>query len=458
MKYTFNTKIILTLRLSIILFCLFNCSCKKFVQVSPPINSIVASEVFINDQTANSAVVGLYSNIMGAANVFLNGFTTIYPGLSADELQNTVPGIDDEFYSNSITIGNGYLDGYFWAKAYSYIYQVNSCIEGLNSSNGVTSATKQQLLGEAKFMRALCYFYLVNFFGKVPLITSSNFNENAVLPRTDTAIVYQQIFTDLYDSQNLLSPSSSDKTRPSKWAASALLARTYLYQQNWIGADSAASIIIESGKYKLTGLDSVFLTNSNESIWQMASVIPGFNTTEGNYFVTEDGFVPNYVITPYLLNAFEPNDLRSQHWINNITVNGVVYHYPYKYKIKNAPTNIEANTIFRLAEIYLIRAEARAHENKFSDSQDDLNVIRTRSGLLTSSASTIPELLTAINHERQIELFGEFGHRWLDLKRTGNINIILGTEKPGWVSSAALYPIPLNELQFNPFLKQNPGY
>ncbi len=118
--------------------------------------------------------------------------------------------------------------------------------------------------------------------------------------------------------------------------------------------------------------------------------------------------------------------------------------------------------VLRLAEQYLIRAEARAETGDLTGALDDLNVIRSRAGLANSTASTQEEILAAILHERQTELFTEWGHRWLDLKRTGNVDDVMPTvaaEKGGsWETTDQFYPVPLSEIDRNPNLTQTPGY
>ena len=114
--------------------------------------------------------------------------------------------------------------------------------------------------------------------------------------------------------------------------------------------------------------------------------------------------------------------------------------------------------VIRLAEQYLIRAEARAQQNKLGEAKTDLDVLRNRAGLPGTTASTQSQILNAVLHERQVELFSEMGHRWIDLKRTGQIDAILSVEKTGWNTNASLYPIQLSQLEANLNLKQNPGY
>jgi hypothetical protein len=113
----------------------------------------------------------------------------------------------------------------------------------------------------------------------------------------------------------------------------------------------------------------------------------------------------------------------------------------------------------RLAEQYLIRGEARAHQNNVQGAQEDLNIIRSRAGLGATTANDESSLLAVIETERQVELFAEWGHRWFDLKRTGRADAVLSLEKaPNWQSTDRLYPIPFEEIKINPSLTQNPGY
>jgi len=118
--------------------------------------------------------------------------------------------------------------------------------------------------------------------------------------------------------------------------------------------------------------------------------------------------------------------------------------------------------VLRLAEQYLIRAEARAKQGKIADAIGDLDEIRGRAGIerLADINPTIvkEELLGKILEERRMELFTEWGHRWLDLKRTDKATEILGENNPFWENTDVLYPIPSEERMKNPNLSQNNGY
>ncbi len=120
--------------------------------------------------------------------------------------------------------------------------------------------------------------------------------------------------------------------------------------------------------------------------------------------------------------------------------------------------NAEYFTILRLAEQYLVRAEARAQQNNVPGSRADLLVVRQRAGLGATPANDKDALLLAVERERRIELNSEMGHRWFDLKRTGRINAVLSAVKTNWKAESALYPVPADQRSRNGNLTQNPGY
>jgi len=446
-------------------------SCKKFVEIPPPANMIVGETVFSNDKTATSAIVGLYTSLMENTNSLLNGDITIYPGLSSDELNRNYRSENfDAFLNNAITVNNDKISS-MWSFAYKEIYQTNAIIEGVTKSSGMSKAMKSQLTGEAKFVRSLVYFYLINLFGDVPLITTTDYNVSDTLSRASVEDIYQKIIVDLKEAQinlsdeYITSPSSpGERIRPNRLAATALLARVYLYEKDYLNSALQAGVVINSGYYSLEeDLNKVFLPESKEAILQLFPVNQYVNTSEGNNFVPFDTSAPPvFSLTDNLLTAFDSNDQRLVNWTKTYSVADKSYTYPYKYKVgykspSDQPT--EYNTVLRLAEMYLVRAEARAQQNDISGSQEDLNIIRRRAGLNNTPASNQTDLLLAIEHERQIEFFAEWGHRWFDLKRTGRANLLFAIAKgSNWQATDALYPIPLYEIRSNSRLFQNAGY
>lgn len=440
-------------------------SCKKFVEVPPPANQIVNPIPFQDDATATATVIGIYSEMMRAQNLFSNNLTTLYAGMSADELYYYSPSFRDEFVKNEITEANHEnLRISFWEPAYKFIYTSNLCIEQLTKSSTLTPQLKNTLTGECKFIRAYCYFYLINLFGDVPLILTSDFRINSSLPRTPKEKVYEQIISDLNDAANLLGESypTAGRVRPNKWAAAAMLARVYLYNGDWIDAESEATAVINSGVFTLEAdLNNVFLKDSKEAIWQLMPVNPQFNTYEGHAILQpNNNLPPTYLLTNSLLNSFESGDKRRIAWVGSRMFQSQMEYFPYKYKVYgNSAPLTEYYMVLRLAEQYLIRAEARAHQNNFEGASDDVNIIRNRAGLPDVTYNSQQAILAAIEQERKIELFAEWGHRWNDLKRTGRIDAVLSAFKPDtWQPKDTLWPIPQGEINLNHALTQNPGY
>jgi hypothetical protein len=458
-------------------------SCKKLIDVQAPYTSLNGANVYTTDATAASVLTNVYAQMSSFGIIQGLGENT---SLCADELtlyNLNSAGLAD-LYRNSVTVNTTSLP--YWNYFYQQIFITNNAIEGLNGGLGLTPALKTQLLGEAKFLRAFNYFYLVNLYGDVPLVISTDYKTSSLLVRTPKAQVYAQIVSDLTDAETELNNyylkgdaltaypiGAEERVRPTKWVAAALLARTYLYMGQYANAEIQATTVIgNTAYYNIAALNGAFLKNNKEAIWQLQPVLTGTqsNTFEGNLFVLPAAGPNNSANQVYLsntvLNAFETGDQRKSNWVNSVTVSGTTYYYPYKYKIGavTAPVQ-EYSTIFRLGEQYLIRAEAEAQQNKVSAAQSDLNIIRTRAGLPNTTASTTATLLTAIMRERQVELFTEYGHRWLDLKRTNTIDAVMGA--PGnaaivkggtWNTNQQLYPIPQSELNTDPNLIQNSGY
>jgi len=443
----------------------FSCmGCKKLTQVGEPVNTITTQETFGSNATANSAIVGIYRDFSN--NNYGNGNTTFNLGMAADELHMFYGG-PSPYETNTLSPAGDVSN--FWANAYYDIYLANAAIEALPASAAVAPSAKTQLSGEAKFFRALCHFYLANLFGDVPIVMTTAYRISDTAHRMSTDAVYAQIISDLNDARNSLasdySISNGEKIRVNKWGAAALLARVYLFKANWEDAEAQASAVIDSaGLYSLeTDPNNVFLANSKEAILQLqtANTFP-YTTIEGALFIPYDSTSnPSYYISDQLLGAFEPGDLRRTAWVDSTDFSGAFYYYPFKYKIRNgAQGNIlEYYMVLRLAEQFLIRAEARAHLSNLDGAIADLNSIRERAGLTDLPPSlTQTEVFAAVAQERRIELFSELGHRWLDLKRIDSADAVLGAIKSTWKPTAKLFPIPASELINDANLTQNPGY
>lgn len=479
-------------------------SCSKMISIPEPTNSITLPKVFSSDTTAVSAIAGIYTQLINgtygvtnnnyATNVFSEGLTTIMAGLSSDELQTTSANtnlypistndITARYADQSNNIPN------LWTSTYTIgIYGANAALEGIEASTSpnLSDSTRKQLTGEAKFVRAFCHFYLTNFFGDIPLVLTTDFNKTANLPRSSQTDVYTQIIQDLKDAQTALSEnyvSAGQRIRPNKWAATALLARAYLYTGDYNNASvQAGSLIGHTELYHLeANLNDVFLTTSNEAIWQLQqnTSIPnlGNATPEGSYWLPNPlhtGRPPVAFLTGQLVNAFEPGDKRRVDWIDSTDympapgTPSSTYYFPYKYKTGTynytlGGTASEYYMVLRLAELYLIHAEAAANGGPGGDNAAiaDINAIRNRAGLTNLPANLSNEdLKTAIAKEWQTEFFCEWGHRWFNLKRTKQAHDILSSiplKQPWKGDYQLLYPIPTQEIVNDHYLSQTPGY
>jgi hypothetical protein len=478
-KYCFHFLCFISLTLPV--------SCSKFVDVDPPITSTNGVNVFNEDHTALAVLTGIYTNMSSAYTSDPTGWlTNIYftTGLTGDELE-----LNDKsnlyfnlYYSNNISPIES-----TWYNIYKMIFIANSAIEKLPNGTLLSPAVKSQALGEAKFMRALCYFNLVNLYGGVPLSLGTDYKQTELLPRAAVNDIYNQIVADLLEAQTLLSTSfvfsdgvsaTTERTRPSQWAATALLARVYLYMGQWSLAEiEATKVIANTALFSLTALDNVFLKNSAEAIWQLQPVgVPAertANTREGQLLkILPEYDIPLVFLQNSLVTSFENNDLRKTTWINQVTtIGGNTFTYANKYRIgaEELPAE-EYSTVFRLAEQYLIRAESRIKQGRIAEGIADLNIIRQRATDVNAPAAdqlqqlplSLPNdaALLAVEQERRFELFTEWGHRWFDLKRTGRADALFGAFKPGWQTTDQLFPLPGNDLITNRNLRghQNPGY
>lgn len=447
-------------------------SCEKLLNIETPSNQLESKNIYLDSVSAQATVNGLYTvmyNTTSGGTVVTTTygtFLTTCQGRTADEVYSPAS-TTDEFVNNSLVPTTGLVNT-VWVALYQTIYQANKVIEGMEAS-ALSPTLKKQLIGEAKFLRAFAHFHLVNLWGDVPVITTTEVGVTSVQGRNPVAAVYAQMIQDLKDAQGSLATnyswSANLRTRVNSAAATALLARVYLYNKQYaLSEQEASKVIAQTTLYTLpTALNTVFLKASNETIW-------AFNTNQFGYpfagralLPTTATADPSLALTPSFLAAFERDATRPDYeddryaaWTKAAT-SGL--RYAYKYTSNVAAANTEFQVVLRLAEQYLIRAEARIQQNNLAGGISDLNVIRTRAGLHGTFATTQADLLLAVEHERQAELFLEYGTRFYDLKRTGRADAVLGPVKgAAWQPTDALYPIPTTQLNANANLTQNAGY
>ena len=460
--------------------------CNKYLDTPLPAGVISEENTYVSDNSVSAVVTGNFLNMVRSAE--FNGGTACMTGLYMDELQNLGMSASNNiaFYADAIQ----YKHTGVWSDLYTLVFKVNSTLEGIQHTTSPLYY-KNQWLGESYFIRALLYFNLTNYYGDVPLALTSDYAVNNKLSRAPQSQVYRQIIADLQQAQGLLNSGYTDgygaatshRVRPNKYAAYALLAKTYLYTQKWDSARMMADSVIgdnspgNSSGYALEPTGQVFGTGSRETIWSLATPSDANEASQYNRY---NHGMPSSLVAPdaptnhsvlivmdtALVNAFESGDNRLTNWVREVPVTGVspvsAYYCPNKY---TASTPGDENEIvLRLAEVYLIRAEARAHLNDIAGAQADVDAVRTRAGLPGTTAATQDELLDAIARERRVELFTENSNRFFDLKRTGKIDAVMTDFAPKkgvgatWKSYMQLFPIPGSDLIQNPNLTPNPGY
>ncbi|MGO3238567.1 MAG: RagB/SusD family nutrient uptake outer membrane protein [Psychroflexus halocasei] len=463
-----------TFKYTFLLFILAICSsCEDFVEVDLPDHKVTRETVFNNDKIARSAMTGIYNQLFNTS--YANGgnhSVTFLAGISSDNFKLTTNNEDmREFNQNNITALNNYnLE--LWAGAYNIIYMTNSLLEGLENSESISDENRKSLEGEAKFVRAFTYFYLTNLYNEVPLILGTDYRINATASQNQQADIIEKIIDDLLDALDLLDENylENNRARPNKAAANALLAKVYLYVEDWEKAENYSDkLISQASLYELLGHEEVFLANSREAIWQISPIGWGStltHTREGSIFIYDPTMNTPVIFSNDFMEIWGTSpDLRYDKWIGEYTQEGVSSYYSYKYKIAfdfSGAEIEEYSMVMRLAEQYLIRAEARAQQNKLQGAIADVDMIKQRAGLpllsVTQPNISQQALLEEILLERRKELFAEWGHRWFDLQRFDQTSILNDKPNTVWQPEHRWFPIPENEILKNPKLNQNDAY
>ncbi|WP_313533341.1 RagB/SusD family nutrient uptake outer membrane protein [Sphingobacterium athyrii] len=462
-----------TLYIAALLVAISLSSCEKLIEIDEPTNELPSEVIFKSETTARSALAGAYSNMTSASVFNLN--ITQFNAMSAGEMDFVGSTVFQDFMQNNYDPIVTTRINNVWADMYNVIYRFNSVIDGLSDNNAISASAALQMIGEARVMRAFCYFHLVNMFGEVPLVTITDVNKTSTLPRVSVAEIYNWLASELEEAKDLVSDTypgavgTSSRAQVNRSAAKALLARIYLFQKNYSKAEQyATEVINKTDLYTLlpkADLGKVFLKDSREAILQLGPAVMNTNgyTVEGSTFLpTPTSTIANYELTQNLLGAFESNDARRIAWIKESNYLGKQTFQPFKYQnydqtVALSSGRTEVPMLLRLAEQYLIRAEARSQLNNSIGARADLNVLLHRAGL--EDLATNVNLDEAILRERQVEYFCELGDRWYTIKRMGKVDVIMQQLRPSfWKSYAQLYPIPQPARDTNPFLTQNDGY
>lgn len=439
-------------------------SCENFVDVELPKSQLTGATVFNEQATARAALNDIYAQLRD--DILLTGNTRglgFLLGLYADETD--FYGDDSQqgaqFYQHSIVPSNPSI-AQWWNSGYNIIYAANAVIEGLDESTEISEEFKRQFKGEALFVRAYIHLLLVELFGEIPYIQTTDYLTNGTVSRSTIEGVYELIIEDLITAASLLPNNHiGERIYPTEQAAKALLARAYQNTKRWDLAHTISTEVINSGFAELEIEPSdVFLKDATSTLWQFKVGLEGLPTLEASTYILVSAPPTLVALGTTLANTFEESDTRRDTWTGMVNNGEKTWRYAFKYKQRtNNALSTEYSIVLRLAEQYLIRAEARAYLGNLSGALEDLNKVRQRAGLPAYQTTSQNELLEAILRERRFEFFTEHGMRWFDLKRTKSASETLSRIKAGWRDTDILFPIPEAEILANPHIgPQNEGY
>jgi hypothetical protein len=415
-----------------------------------PTASIDAETALTTPRGVELALNGAYRSLQ-SGNLWGNVQMT-YPDLYADNLEFTGTfQTDREVGNRNVSTSNGQVLS-TWSSLYDGISRVNYLLEAIPSVSGLTDAQQSQYRGEALFLRGLMYSVLTAWHGDVPIMNdpARGVDENSLVARSPQADVYAMIVTDLEEAATLLSPTLRDG-RATQGAANALLARVYLEMgSNALARDRATAVISNTAYDLVDDYASIWTSKfSDESIFELPFSINNSNSLAFWYFPASLGGRLGYAPTAEFYNAFEAGDERRD---AQIGIEGGQRYARKYFRVANGDDNV---VVLRLAEMYLIRAEANARLNADpAVVRADIDIVRDRAELapLPATVDTQAELLDAILRERRFELAYE-GLRFFDLRRHGVAMTVLGIP-----AERLLFPIPQGERDVNPNLTQNTGY
>jgi len=420
-------------------------SCEEILDVKPS-QSIASDDAVTDKKGVERALIGCYNALQSAS--YYGREYIVVGDLTADNLTWTGTTVTySDFDNNTISVDNGIVDG-IWASCYYGINCVNNLVKKIDNVE-LTSEDKNNYLGELYFLRALMHFDLVRCFGDIPIKTqpSESAGDELLVSRQAVSLVYNAIVSDLLFAEANISNTTFG--RATQAAAKALLARVYLYMKDYAKAKAKAAEVISTNGQLAGSYAELF--NDNENAELIFSVI--FNEQDQNrlaqyFFPTSLSGRNEYSATDNLLNEYESGDLRKDVCIN------ATDKYVQKYSdLVNGGDNV---CVIRLAEMYLIRAEAETRLNgDLAAIRSDINTVRLRAGLSEIITTDYAKLLEDIEHEHRIEFAFE-GHRWFDLVRTDRAISLIETVTD---RNKYLFPIPASEMNANENIgSQNPGY
>jgi len=423
-----------------------------------PVNLIIDDLVLNEPEDVNSVEIGLYNAFRSIASpkVIAGDFT-------ADMIiHNGTFTQFRELGNKEITSANGAVSA-LWGAIYRTVYIANFIFENLPNVVGVDQLVRDNLTATAHFMRGYAYFVGAYTYGGMPLVLTTELEANQNIPRESQDAILEQALDDLESAEELIPIFEPNPAFVNIWSIWSALARYHLYAENWDQAIDYATAVIDSEEYELSEdfrdivLDD-FPTGVILEVGYTLNDDPGTSTYGlNNLFEARREVIPSNEAVLALVSE-ESGDRRFTMFFNPAELGGIDNGWTVA-KYGTADEDNNNIMIFRLAEMYLIRAEAYVQQNNLEDAEDDLNLLRVRSDAPELQLTGENQALLVIEDERLYELAYE-GHRWYDLVRTGRIDEVMNIFSPNWRSAFTRWPIPIGEIQNNPALQgeQNEGY
>lgn len=457
-------------------------ACKKTLEEKP--RTFISPETFLtNPQSYEASVIGTYNGIPLYVSELNEMFSDIYG--TPQPAEQVLP-----IYRNQPS-ANFYTSRSAWGSPYAMIKNANFILEKLPEAP-LTEQKRNELTAEARFLRGYAYFYLVQMFGDIPMPLKAAKNyQDVQLPRTPQAEIYKLVVEDLSYAETNLPDVAQQQGRVYKLVATALLSKVYLTMagnplkqtQYYANALQKATAVIGSNKFVLKDDYAQVFHNTaytSESIWEKLYVPGRGGNGLHSASCPAPGYIPILLPAQWFINSY-PNGDQRKAW-------GIPQNYPspaggnlppffqkfVDLKAIDAGAGPGSATIsftipiLRLAEMYLVAAEAENEVNGPANAYQYINKIRARARINKADLTQVPDLAglskeqfrQAVYMERKWELSTE-GSTWLDLKRTNTLSQIQTVRGSGLTVPIGDYNqtwlIPTEEVTNNN-IAQNPAY
>ena len=431
-------------------------SCESYF-LEPDSPQYIADNISIVDaKSAEAALLGVYSALQHSEYYGGDGFQSAVNLAGGELIWVGTQNHYNTFVTHTYRADNRTLND-SWQAIHKVVNGANHIIAKvpLLNETGLTDQQRNQLLGEAYTLRALAQFDLARAWGNIPLVLQPTLNATdfSGLKQSNRQEVYKQVLSDLDKAEQLIG-NNSNINRVTLPAIYAFKARVYLYTEQWDKAEAYASKVIANTAFGLVSWQTILSgKNTRESVWELA-----FSTADkSSYFSVWSSDAYRNTLAPSKALYKRLRDpliggARSALIKDVSTPAKTDFYVQLLYWRSN---NDNPTYLFRLAEQYLIRSEARSKKETpdLVGALADLNAVRNRSSIASFESTSREEILLAIEEERRVEFAFE-PHRWFDLVRTGRVGTVLGVnDTQKWI-----FPIPYNDLAADPALVQNPGY